>query len=202
MAAVASTTFLDTVIDGSKISNDHDWIEKNMNNHTHLLNPNVNTNIVETLYWDDAEQVQQVARLTSPLSSSTKVDGCDWILVASSDITNTSLCHQPLADTIAALLRGNQPQSTILPSRPAAKCFVAHQECGSFNLRGYDYQLAELERALLRAGLFTVDVSHHQHHHSQEQQQQQPVDTAKSRMALGRRRKALSPKPAIPENNK
>ena len=77
MVAVASTTFLDTVIDGSKISNDHDWIEKNMNNHTHLLNPNVNTNIVETLYWDDAEQVQQVARLTSPLSSSTKVDGCD-----------------------------------------------------------------------------------------------------------------------------
>ena len=62
--------------------------------------------------------------------------------------------------------------------------------------------MAELERALLRAGLFTVDVSHHQHHHSQEQQQQQPVDTAKSRMALGRRRKALSPKPAIPENNK
>ena len=197
VATVPSTKCLDAVIDGSKISNDHDWIEKKINNHTHLLDTNAKTNIVETLDWDDEEQVHQVARLASPLSSPNKVNAYDWILVASSDITNTSLCHQPLADIIAALMRKNQPQSTILPLRPNAKCFIAHQECGSFNLRGYDYKLAELERALLRAGLFTADVSHHQ-----QQQQQQPVDTAKSHKTLGRRRKALSSKPAIPQHKK
>lgn len=188
--------------DGSTTGNGLDWIQKNLDDHRNLLGFNVTTDIVAELDWDDEEQIQKVKRLASPIAPA--VVGYDWILVANNEVTHESLCHQPLADLIADLLRQNPAHSATSSSLFKSKCFVAHQESGSFNLRGYDPKLAEFERALLRAGLVTVDVSHHQHSH-ESQHKGLPVElatTCDQRIRRRRLSKSTRARPCYHKNSR
>ena len=183
--------------DGRIGNDDHNWIPKNLDAHRNLLDSNVTTNTVTKFDWDDEKQVRKMRQLASPTST---IDaGYDWILLANTVLTSNSMHHQPLADLIATLLRQQhpttQPATTTTSSlNNNSKCFVAHEEGGSYNLRGYDYQLAELERALLRAGLVTLNVSHHRQQeqvHQHQNNNDHTMENAKTCAKPSRRRKVL-----------
>ncbi|CAB9512012.1 Putative methyltransferase [Seminavis robusta] len=127
-------------------------LQWNVDQNAHLFDGDNNKTMhilprVAELDWNETSHAQQLLLADSAV-------GFDLIL--GSDVTYVSQLHQPLADTIASLLRAS-PSSSSEPTRIKPKCFISHQQ-RVLNLRGHDFQLVEFERALLQAGLSTVNI--------------------------------------------